>query len=106
MSYSASLNSICLLLHLSFSCTNISHILFRCFCIPGSAPPGSKVCSDTENFYGDDPNANAPPCYTEYEAAREAIDLASKMGKPLVEVRLPYCTEDGYYQSKQCLGSM
>ncbi|XP_072019951.1 uncharacterized protein [Amphiura filiformis] len=79
-----------------------------CFCIPGSAPPGTKQCSRGNQLYGDDPNAYATtaPCDAEYEAAREAIDEASKAGKPLVEVRLPYCTQDGYYQSKQCLGSM
>ncbi|XP_072021130.1 fibronectin-like [Amphiura filiformis] len=82
-----------------------------CFCIPGKAPHGAKSCSGGApgtRPYGDDPNASGTdaPCYAEYESAREAIDEATKTGKPLIEARLPYCTEDGYYQSKQCLGSM
>ncbi|XP_072019811.1 uncharacterized protein [Amphiura filiformis] len=79
-----------------------------CFCIPGKAPPGScgRGSSNRGRPFGDDPNVTtSAPCSDEYEAAREAINEATKTGKPIIEARLPYCTQDGYYQSKQCLGS-
>ncbi len=64
-------------------------------------PPGVRPLEDDPNVRG-----VGAPCYEEYAAARKAIDEASRSGKPVIEARLPFCTEDGYYQAKQCLGSM
>ncbi|XP_072021129.1 neogenin-like [Amphiura filiformis] len=71
-----------------------------CFCVPGKRPS----CGSPPGVQGDQPPA--APCYNEYEAALKEIKDARKSGKPVNDAHLPYCTEDGYYQPKQCLGSL
>ena len=46
------------------------------------------------------------PCKLEYNAGKQAMAEAREAGKTLFGVNLPLCTDDGYYQLKQCLGSV
>ena len=60
----------------------------------------------TRGIQGDQPIVEGPPCRLEYEAAMQEMNEARTAGKALNDVHLPYCTDDGYFQPKQCLGSM
>ncbi|XP_072020636.1 neogenin-like isoform X2 [Amphiura filiformis] len=75
-----------------------------CFCIPGKRPQSDAACR-SGGYQGDQPIPDGP-CQAEYEAGRQAITEARTAGKTLTGVHLPLCSDDGYYQPKQCLGSV
>lgn len=76
-----------------------------CTCIPRGTNVMAAVPSAKPNP-GCDAISQAPPCRKVYERVMDAINQSRKTGILLMGANLPYCREDGYFESKQCAGSV